>query len=82
MSVKRPAAILIVCETNAAITTHLRVLDERGPLYRGGVNRDTLCGMRASWDTRIPIAAVRCRDCIEARNLLALSLLMSQQDKD
>lgn len=55
--------IYTVCETDVAITTHLRLRSD-GPLkFGGGLKVKTLCGSRASWDTRLPVSAVRCRSC-------------------
>jgi hypothetical protein len=56
----------VVCETTAAISTHLR-LRELSPLkYGGGLTINTLCGRQAAWDTKIPVECVRCRECIAA----------------
>jgi hypothetical protein len=55
---------LIVCETLAAITTHLRIVGPEGVRLSGHWPRPkTLCGMEASWDTRLPLEAARCREC-------------------
>jgi len=60
-------ARLIICETTAAITLHLRELEEgEEPCYSGrkGEKR-TLCGMMVGWDTKIPIDQVGCGSCIK-----------------
>ena len=62
----------VVCESEAAIVTHARVLDERHPLisYSGHVDRPrALCGSEVAWDTRSTWnlkGSVRCRDCLDA----------------
>jgi hypothetical protein len=57
---------LIVCETNAAIATHLRRLTTRGPQWGGGADSPALCGANARWDRRSPVSTAGCRDCIAA----------------
>lgn len=55
---------LIVCETTAAITTHLRVIGDTPPSYTGFAKRpSTLCGAEVGWDTKAPIESARCRSC-------------------
>lgn len=54
---------LIACETNAAITIHLRYLGEAGPKYGGGADTLTLCGAKASWDLKCAVTEARCRTC-------------------
>lgn len=59
---------LVVCETVAAITPHLRVLSaDTPPLSLSGFAQrpTTLCGMTVAWDTRLPISAARCKRCLE-----------------
>jgi hypothetical protein len=56
----------VVCETTAAITTHLRQRSLSPLKYSGGLNIKTLCGMDAAWDTKQPVDSVRCRKCREA----------------
>ena len=54
---------LISCETDAAYVIHARRVSKTGPHYGGGADTPTLCGLKASWDTRIPLAAISCREC-------------------
>lgn len=56
---------MVVCETMAAITTHLRVVDDEHPIRLSGhsVPPATLCGMSAAWDTQLPLNATRCNAC-------------------
>lgn len=44
-----------VCETVAAIKPHLRVLTSTGKHLGGGADSNTLCGLKACWDTNIPV---------------------------
>lgn len=57
----------IVCETTAAITTHARPLgeDDRPASYTGHRSPQpaALCGVIIAWDTKLPVAAVRCLRC-------------------
>lgn len=57
----------VVCESVAVITTHARVVDASSPIRLNGHAKrprpHALCGMEIAWDTRLPIEAVRCRDC-------------------
>jgi len=65
---------LVVCETVAAIVTHLRELQPgEEPCYSGRRRADakTLCGMTVGWDTRIPVGEETCRRCIETQAKLA-----------
>ena len=68
---------LVVCETVAAITTHLRRVTPGHPVRLSGRPSPqplTLCGNKAAWDTRIPVRRqdrggsvdVGCRDCMLA----------------
>ena len=56
---------LVVCETTAAITTHLRVVTADAPISLSGfANRPkTLCDVDAAWDTRLPVTSARCSIC-------------------
>jgi hypothetical protein len=56
---------LIVCETVAAITTHLRRLTAVGPKWGGAADTLALCGAKVSWDTRIPVEGAECSRCTE-----------------
>jgi hypothetical protein len=58
---------LVVCETTAAITLHLRELaPDEAPCFTGRLREVfTLCGSMVGWDTRIPLGRERCRTCIE-----------------
>ena len=57
--------MLIVSESVAAITTHLRDATEVGPNFGGHSPRPySLCGVQVAWDTHLPIAAARCRACL------------------
>lgn len=62
----------VVCETVAAITTHLRRVTDEWPLnYSGHVRYldgqprrpRALCNAEISWDTKLPISSTRCRTC-------------------
>ena len=58
----------VICETTAAITTHIRRVDALTPIALGGHVYDrgavlTLCGQRAAWDSRLPLASAGCRGC-------------------
>jgi hypothetical protein len=66
-----PASLYVVCETHAAVTTHLRRLEGWPVRYGGHYNGPTtLCGHRlGGWDTRIPVPHVRCRVCRNAAGL-------------
>lgn len=57
---------LAVCETTAAITTHLRVVTDRHPIRLSGHSDRplSLCGMTIAWDTRRPVSVVGCRECL------------------
>jgi hypothetical protein len=62
----------VVCETIAAITTHLRIVTAEHPIRLSGhwPRPLTLCRMEAGWDTQIPVRrrdgtiAARCRHCL------------------
>lgn len=60
---------LVVCETVAAITTHLREVTPETPLNYGGHHPrpKALCGAEIAWDTKLPLTDTRCRGCIQAR---------------
>lgn len=59
---------LIVCESSAAITTHLRSTILVGPNYNGHHPRPSaLCGAEIAWDTKLPIGAARCSACIRQK---------------
>lgn len=54
----------IVCETTAAIVTHLRRLADapvRLSGHHGGPK--TLCGKTTAWDTQHPVTSASCRNC-------------------
>ena len=55
-----------ICETTAAITTHLRWIGPNDkPNYNGSTgDLLTLCGMRVGWDLEFDKRA-QCRKCIE-----------------
>lgn len=58
---------LIVCESIAAVTTHLREVTDIAPNYGGHVKRPkALCGAEIAWDTRLPVGAARCLACMRA----------------
>lgn len=69
-----PLAALVICETAAAITLHLREVTTASPIKLSGhwPRPLALCGAEISWDTRIPITSVRCRGCIAARDAATL----------
>jgi hypothetical protein len=56
---------LVVCESVAAITTHLRVITPEVPVNLHGHHPrlPALCGTLVAWDTQIPVRMGRCRDC-------------------
>lgn len=59
---------LVACESTAAITLHAREVTDVTPVKLGGHRSPrpvTLCGTEAAWDTTSPLAAVRCRVCLE-----------------
>jgi hypothetical protein len=57
---------LVVCETVAAITTHLRKITAEHPINYSGFSRrpKTLCDKDAAWDTKLPLNSTRCRVCL------------------
>lgn len=59
---------LVVCETVAAITTHLREVSDEYPIKLGGHSNKpkALCGREINWDTRLPISSARCTKCLAA----------------
>jgi hypothetical protein len=58
---------LVVCESIAAITTHLRDTSKVGVNLSGHHPRPhALCGAEIAWDTRLPLTAARCRACTTA----------------
>ena len=63
----------VVCESTAAITTHLRELgsnNDNPVKYAGHWPRPkALCGTEISWDTKLPIETVRCRTCRDRAGL-------------
>lgn len=61
----RGTAVLSVCKTVAAITTHLREIGPKGYCYNGGADTLTLCGFAAAWDLMqaVDLQNVRCREC-------------------
>lgn len=60
-------SVLVICETVAAITLHLREVTTDSPIKLGGhwPRPLALCGAEVSWDTQIPVSSVRCRGCIK-----------------
>lgn len=60
--------MMVVCETVAAITLHLREPTKDQPVNYGGSDGKTLtlCGMKVGWDTKIPVSQARCSKCILA----------------
>jgi hypothetical protein len=62
---------LVVCESIAAITTHLRDAEVVEPNYGGHHPRPAaLCGSAIAWDTKLPLGAARCRPCLDAAKQL------------
>ena len=62
---------LVVCETFAAITLHLReLMPGEEPCYSGCKRHDakTLCGVHIGWDTMIQPDQARCSSCIKIRD--------------
>ena len=62
-----PEPEFVVCETVAAISTHIREVGDRD-LRLGGhtfPRPHTLCLMDAAWDTLLPIDSARCVKCVE-----------------
>lgn len=60
--------MLVVCESTAAITTHLRDTTDIAPSYGGHREQPlALCGVKIAWDTRLPIESARCTACIARR---------------
>lgn len=61
-------ADMVVCETVAAITPHLRRVGRGLPPIRLGGHPDprpfALCGTPIAWDTELPIDAARCSRCL------------------
>lgn len=57
---------LVVCETVAAISTHLRDVGEVPINYGGHMlpRPKALCKAQIAWDTRLPISATRCTVCL------------------
>ena len=65
---KAAARDFVVCESTAAVATHLREVTDLTPIKLGGHSSPrplTLCSTEAAWDTRSPISAVRCPRCRE-----------------
>lgn len=57
---------LVVCESTAAIVTHLRKVTDLTPINLGGHQSPyplTLCGTQARWDTESPVASATCVKC-------------------
>jgi len=54
-----------ICESTAAIVTHVRALSEKGLFLGGGADTLSLCGKKMAWDTKIPVSpfTVTCKDC-------------------
>ncbi len=59
---------LVICETVAAITPHLREVTTTHPIRLGGHSDKpkALCGREINWDTELPLSAARCSKCLEA----------------
>lgn len=54
----------VVCESVAAITTHLRKVGDTPISLSGFAKRPrALCGTEVAWDTRSPVEFARCREC-------------------
>jgi hypothetical protein len=68
---KKPALMseYVVCETTAAITTHIRRVDAQHPVkYEGaryGYPPAALCGAKTAWDTKLPLESARCTSCCD-----------------
>ena len=66
-------ADFVVCETIAAVTTHLRVVSsETAPVQYGGHRMPrplALCDAEIAWDTKLPLTAARCMKCRAASGL-------------
>lgn len=61
---------LVVCESVAAVTTHLRDMSTVPFNPSGRYPRPrSLCGAEVAWDTRIPVSNARCRTCREEAGL-------------
>jgi len=63
----------VVCESTAAIVTHLRLVGDK-PISLSGPSfprPEALCGSEIAWDTQLPINAVRCRACMHQLALRA-----------
>lgn len=59
--------MLVVCESVAAITTHLREVTDATPIRLSGhapPRPPSLCGIDIAWDTKLPLGAARCAACI------------------
>lgn len=57
---------LVVCESVAAITTHLRDFSDIARNYGGHWPKPlALCGAVISWDTKLPLTSARCLRCRE-----------------
>lgn len=63
---------LVICETVAAITTHLRIVTTAHPICLGGhasPKPRTLCDLDVGWDTQLPVRhedgvlTARCGHC-------------------
>lgn len=68
--INHPKGALVLCETTAAVTIHLRRLSSAGPKYGGGADTKTLCGMKPSWDLECRNTEIaRCKKCREAAGM-------------
>lgn len=58
----------VTCETTAANLVHVRELGSTPPKFVGHITPKptTLCGSVAAWDTRNPVAAATCSQCVAA----------------
>ena len=56
----------VVCETPAAITTHLRIVTDYAPIRLSGhpgPRPHSLCGLAVAWGTKSPPSSAGCRAC-------------------
>jgi len=54
----------IICESIAAIVTHVRRIAGTEPSYSGHAIRPlALCGASIAWDTKLPLSTASCRTC-------------------
>lgn len=62
------ASMHVTCETTAANLVHVREVGSTPPKFGGHITPKptALCGAVAAWDTRIPVAAATCSQCVAA----------------